>query len=1530
MKKGVFFLIVFLSVKMALAVDFYWVNGQGNWYDFSQHWSTSSGGNVYHVTPPGPDDDVYFDANSFSNLHDTLFVDDRTMYCRSMNWTGSTHEPVVSSKTSFAYTTFNVYGDLILAPDVIWKVYSSVYMYGSGNTHVIAQYGAIPVIQPYHFTLYLDRPGCVWSLNSQFAGQLILEAGSFQTNGYAIDGYFDASQQIPPGNIGFVDLDTSSLSGYTRLGVTTDVDSAVFSGSLEVLAPNNFRVVQVIDGLFYNCTIEELHVVNLSGSATTINKLFIEPLGLCGSTYHCLGLVGADSLFVHELSLNIDRVYLESVTADTLLVGPAVRRITLNDTLFVNEFIDLNGACDRMLKFEAADTAIGPAVCVVPPENYSFNRVDFTGIEIVGAASATAVDCIDNGANTGIVFQPSSSRVVYWVGGSGRWNDNSHWSLTSGGAGGACVPIEVDTVVFDANSFSSSSDTVLLDQEIIYAAVISGLQVSNHVVFQSGYYGAKFIVNGSFELDTMITLNGYFNVQLQSDVPGNIIRLQAPVYSNASSTVNASVTIQGSGTWNLAGPFNAGSLTLKGGTLNTYGFPVYSGLYLADNDLAKAVQLDTSIIYQTLQIADSTNVTVDADSASVIGEIFYSLLSLHLHKANTNYITAYGCEFDSVDVRYFAGSGNVTDFCRFGKDPSGYYTNYTGISGKHNTFIYLEILSPSFVFGEQNLYDSLWTDTLVVDTAVSDFQMLSNSFLRVSDQAMMSGNCSRVLNFTGATGSLFQMPPGSHQLTRMVFKDAKFAGTVSATQSIDKGGNSGVTISSYPSRTLYWVNGGGSWNDPQHWSLTSGGAGGECSPTQQDTVILDQLSFNTMSDTLYASLGTDCRYLDCRNVDDHPVLKMNGTQNIFGSVYLSTDMQYLLSGKIVLAAYSGIHELDFAGLELTDSSQSWPSSRLENNKNATWNLLSDIHIGTVVFSNGTLNYNSHASFTAELYFDSGTDTTTINIGDGSIHSGIVWFGSNWYSTSSQIDADSAHIFCDYFVNRIRPLAINELICSDGVEADSTSFRYLKAKNFRGNYNTVEWGDLESVTINACSFQTLRLAGDVNFFASTADISKLNVDDNIRIGGFNISIDSLIIGPDASKISIGNTNGVVVNQYFFKSIDPKNYTQLTSIPGNLADIVLPSDTFCFENLIIENVSVGGGGVYYAGNNSYQIGTCSGWTMSGCDADTSSVWPGDVDDDLQVSLTDLLYIGIAYADTGIQRPNASLSWIAQPCVNWPMVYANGRNVHNADTDGNGVVNDDDTLAIAINYGQTHQRPAVAQPVVVSAGTPVFFNLPAGNLPLAAAVDLPLHIGTSTYPQQDVYGMVITLHFNPAALQPGSVYMDALNSWLADTLIQLTMMRYDHAAGVLQFALVRTDHQNISGFGEVATLHFITSATGGFLNLNISDLQLIDKSQQLILLNVLNNSLHVGIQETGHETSSFVVYPNPGTGKIFWNDKVEFVKVEVYDVYGKMCYAYAGDTYFSHCDLSHLASGSYLIRGTDARGKVFRSIYKKTSVR
>ncbi|MBN2669411.1 MAG: SprB repeat-containing protein, partial [Bacteroidales bacterium] len=54
----------------------------------------------------------------------------------------------------------------------------------------------------------------------------------------------------------------------------------------------------------------------------------------------------------------------------------------------------------------------------------------------------------------------------YWVGGSGNWNENEHWSLQSNGNGGASLPSSNDVVYFDEFSFPNS----IIQVNLIYDA----------------------------------------------------------------------------------------------------------------------------------------------------------------------------------------------------------------------------------------------------------------------------------------------------------------------------------------------------------------------------------------------------------------------------------------------------------------------------------------------------------------------------------------------------------------------------------------------------------------------------------------------------------------------------------------------------------------------------------------------------------------------------------------------------------------------------------------------------------------------------------------------------------------------------------------------------------------------------------------------------------------------------------------------------------------------------------------------------
>src|SRR5688572_15394756 len=120
--KKLFYLFCFLTFpNLMSATNYYWVGGTGAWSDYANHWATSSGGTVFHVTIPSPNDDVFFDANSFPSTGDTVFMDTTITNCRDMDWSGVINTPTVSENMQL-----RVYGSLTLTTGVNWPIYSGL------------------------------------------------------------------------------------------------------------------------------------------------------------------------------------------------------------------------------------------------------------------------------------------------------------------------------------------------------------------------------------------------------------------------------------------------------------------------------------------------------------------------------------------------------------------------------------------------------------------------------------------------------------------------------------------------------------------------------------------------------------------------------------------------------------------------------------------------------------------------------------------------------------------------------------------------------------------------------------------------------------------------------------------------------------------------------------------------------------------------------------------------------------------------------------------------------------------------------------------------------------------------------------------------------------------------------------------------------------------------------------------------------------------------------------------------------------
>ena len=114
------FLILFFAINSSNASNYYWVGGTGNWSDFANHWATTSGGVIFNTTIPSPNDDVFFDSNSFLATGDTVLADSTIINCHNMDWSGVTNHPVFRIMQG---GILKLYGSLTFGVDM--KCYSA-------------------------------------------------------------------------------------------------------------------------------------------------------------------------------------------------------------------------------------------------------------------------------------------------------------------------------------------------------------------------------------------------------------------------------------------------------------------------------------------------------------------------------------------------------------------------------------------------------------------------------------------------------------------------------------------------------------------------------------------------------------------------------------------------------------------------------------------------------------------------------------------------------------------------------------------------------------------------------------------------------------------------------------------------------------------------------------------------------------------------------------------------------------------------------------------------------------------------------------------------------------------------------------------------------------------------------------------------------------------------------------------------------------------------------------------------------------
>ncbi|MCP4441417.1 MAG: T9SS type A sorting domain-containing protein [Aureispira sp.] len=699
---------------------------------------------------------------------------------------------------------------------------------------------------------------------------------------------------------------------------------------------------------------------------------------------------------------------------------------------------------------------------------------------------------------------------------------------------------------------------------------------------------------------------------------------------------------------------------------------------------------------------------------------------------------------------------------------------------------------------------------------------------------------------------------------------------------------------------------GYSWADGQVTAIATGlAAGGHTVTVTDDNGCIATASV-TLTEPSALTLTMDSTEVSCNGVaDGTAAVTTSGGTVAVGYTYLWSDPLAqttataigLASGvyEVTVTDYNGCHETGM--VSLTEPSAITVS--LVSTTNVTCKGGSDGDL-TVSAIGGTVS-----SAHMYLWSNGATTPTNVNLLEG-IYSVTVIDDNGCHDTiSATVGVDN-----DAYINKpsftglstgVVQIYSGDVYLLDGYSSDLANMTY-------------SWTPAASLSCASCINPMANPAQTTTYhFTATHNTASCVFEDSITVEVYNYTKPDtlyLALEPDSSEYT---TAGPLLSFVYTNPLPAHSYYAVNSLSGTVD--LLPA------------ITAGGFG-YTAGSapnviDTFGIVYCSGL----CDTTIviavtgTCVWPGDANDDQVANNVDLLPIGLHYGASGYVRPNASLSYACEPNRDWGVAMSGqpSTDIKHVDTDGNAVINDDDTLAISQNWGQVHLRGGTSWP----GGAPIFVDTMVANP--GDTLHLPVMLGDLANVVNSAYGLAFTVKYDSTNIKPGSVSMTFDNSWMGNGLNTISIQKDFHALGRIEAALTRKDQTGITGNGQIGTLHLtikdvvLPNRNWGAavrLDFEVTDVTLINNLGSLLpvdpqLTQVLVSDPTTGLVGVNKQKQTIRIVPNPASYHLDISTTDDFIeKAMLYTLEGRLVSQYIGAKEQMSIDLQNLPNGMYII--------------------
>ncbi|RUT73563.1 gliding motility-associated C-terminal domain-containing protein [Ancylomarina longa] len=632
-----------------------------------------------------------------------------------------------------------------------------------------------------------------------------------------------------------------------------------------------------------------------------------------------------------------------SFTANSIQMAVGKTYVFESGQTFILGNIIANGACEGTIDITGSrsDAAIFQAKGGV--SNITVNSVNLLNINAEPTGVFVAKSSIDLGNTTGWDFQDESAGTdLFWVGGTGNWDDPNHWSTSSGDNPDGCVPTAKDNVFFDDGSFTDTEQTVFTGASDIRCKTMdwTGSEPARPN-FEMGatdisgvYIYGSLIFNSEVSIDLSPMVNFYFRGT------GNYqINTFGYIFPNI-------VEFDGKdGVWNLLDDVQIeGDCFIRYGKLITDGNNLECKSITSKGDNPRSLDIENSNVFINGK-EDKSGRSVYFNLSNVYGDQVFELLSdnstikftvdaeLVILRSNISSIS-----FNSL---VFEKNGVLSGGSQSGTPP--YYSSVKfGGNGEiigRNQFGTLELARGfEYKLEEGRSYD--------MDYLLAEGSCFAPIYLH-SDS---DGDQTTVVAANNVTGQFLQL--------KDIKGDTSKGANYTATNSFDLGNVDGwITDGAIAPIALYWVGKGAddNWGNHENWSRSEDGSEEGCVPTLNDDVYFTQYSF-LGSKLVEITADAQCHNIIWNDdIDPAANFKVNAKLQIGGSMDLSDNMSIDMQGKF---EFIGDGKLDTKTVDF--AAKTMNGDVVFQGAGQTWNWVSElITSGDLYIENGAVSTQGH-------------------------------------------------------------------------------------------------------------------------------------------------------------------------------------------------------------------------------------------------------------------------------------------------------------------------------------------------------------------------------------------------------------------------------------------------------------------------------------------------------------------------------------------------------------------------------------------